>query len=349
MTTGDRATRESPDMHGASDPVDARFDGDAGRPAFTPASLASLLPALRLLVGLLIATILITALYVGRSLLIPLALAALFGFLLDPLVSRLHRWGLPRVIAVFFVVAFALGAVGGVGVYVTTQLTALSADLPTYRSTIRDKLHALRVAASKPSAWDGALKTLQTVQKEIDTAPAGANAAAPAKVEVVAPESRPVQLVLDWLSRVSEPVATAGICLLFVILILLDRRNLRDRLLRLAGGDLHVATDAMDEASERIGRYLRMQFLINTCYAVPMGWACGGSACPQRRCGVSLRRSCALFRISGRSFRRCSRSRSPSRCRRTGAWCCGHSRSSSRSKFSAATSSSRGCTVPRPV
>lgn len=59
-------------------------------------------------------------------------------------------------IAVFFVVAFALGAVGGVGVYVTTQLTALSADLPTYRSTIRDKLHALRVAASKPSAWDGA-------------------------------------------------------------------------------------------------------------------------------------------------------------------------------------------------
>jgi predicted PurR-regulated permease PerM/GAF domain-containing protein len=175
------------------------------------------------------------------------------------------------VIAVFFVVAFALGAVGGVGVYVTTQLTALSADLPAYRSTIRDKLHALRVAASKPSAWDGALKTLQTVQKEIDTTPAGANAAAPAKVEVVAPESRPVQLVLDWLGRVSEPVATAGICLLFVILILLDRRNLRDRLLRLAGGDLHVATDAMDEASERIGRYLRMQFLINTCYAVPMG------------------------------------------------------------------------------
>lgn len=87
MTTGDRAIRESPDMHGAPDPGDARFGGDAGRTAFTPASLASLLPALRLLVGLLIAMILIAALYVGRSLLIPLALAALFGFLLDPLAS----------------------------------------------------------------------------------------------------------------------------------------------------------------------------------------------------------------------------------------------------------------------
>lgn len=270
----ERTPREPP--HGpAADAGDARFDGDAARGALAVASLASMLPALRLLTGLLIATILIAALYFGRPLLIPFALAALFGFLLDPLVRRLHRWHLPRTLAVFVVVALALGAVGGVGVFVTTQLTALSADLPAYRSTIRGKLHALRVAASKPGAWDGALKTLQTVQKEIDTAPApgAGNQAppAPARVELVGPQSRPVQLALDWLDRVSEPVATAGICLLFVILILLDRRDLRDRLLRLAGGDLHAATDAIDEASERIGRYLRMQFLINACYAVPMG------------------------------------------------------------------------------
>lgn len=235
---------------------------------------ATTVPGLRLLTGLLIAAILIAALYFGRSLLIPLALAILLGFLLDPAVRRLHRWGLPRSLAVFLVVTLALGAVAGIGVYVTSQLTALSADLPTYQTTIRDKLHALREAASKPGAWDGALKTLQTVQKEIDTTPAPGSraAAAPAKVEIVGPESRPTQVALDWLGRVSEPVATAGIALLFVILILLDRRDLRDRMLRLAGGDLHVATDAMDEASGRIGRYLRMQFLINACYAVPMGF-----------------------------------------------------------------------------
>lgn len=281
---GDRARRESAGGHGVVEAGDAQADVNVIRGGSAPPALAPLLPALRLLTGLLIATILIAALYFGRSLLIPLALAALFGFLLDPLVSRLHRWGAPRAIAVFVVVALALGGVSGIGVYVTTQLTSLSADLPSYRSTIRNKLHALRVAASKPSAWDGALKTLQTVQKEIDPTPAAGGAtSAPAKVEIVGPESRPAQIALDWLGRVSEPVATAGICLLFVILILLDRRDLRDRLLRLAGGDLHAATDAIDEASERIGRYLRMQFVINSCYAVPMSlglWAIGVPAAP---------------------------------------------------------------------
>ncbi|MBN8726200.1 MAG: AI-2E family transporter [Xanthomonadales bacterium] len=231
------------------------------------------MPALRLLIGLAIAAIVIAALYLGRALLIPIALAVFFGFLLDPAVRRLHRWRLPRAIAVFLVVFVALGALVGVGVFVTSQVTGLSEDLPAYQSTITRKLHALRQAASKPGAWDGMFRTLERVQKEIEPALPGGSAttAPPTKVEIVGPEARPVGFVLDWLDRVSEPVATAGIALLFVILILLDRSNLRDRVLRLAGGDLHAATDAMDEASARIGRYLRMQFIINACYAVPMG------------------------------------------------------------------------------
>lgn len=237
------------------------------------ARLTSLVPGLRLLTGLLIATIVIAALYFGRGLLIPLALAALFGFLLDPAVTRLKRWGLPRAFGVILVVAFALGVVGGIGIYITNQLTGLSADLPAYQSTILSKLHNLRKAALHPGGWDGALKTLESVQHEIDTPPTAAGQAttSPQQVQVVEAPPKPAQLALDWLGRVSEPVATAGIVLLFVILILMDRRDLRDRLLRVAGGDLHAATDAMDEASERIGRYLRMQFMVNIGYGIPMG------------------------------------------------------------------------------
>jgi len=279
------ATREDPRRRAGEATSQHAAAEEDFQGALTPASLVSLLPALRVLTGLLIATILIAALYLGRSLLIPLALAVLLGFLLDPPVRWLSRSGLPRGGAVFLVMVLALGALAGIGVYVTSQLTALSADLPTYQDTIRDKLHALREAAAKPSAWDGALQTLQTVQKEIDvSAPQrGKATSAIAKVEVVGPESRPVRVVLDWFGRIGEPVATAGIALLFVVLILLDRRDLRDRLLRLTGGDLHTATDAMDEASARIGRYLRMQFLINLCYAVPMGlglWWIGVPAAP---------------------------------------------------------------------
>lgn len=231
--------------------------------------LAGMVPALRLLVGLLIASIVIAGLYFGRELLIPLALALLFGFLLDPAVSRLKRWGLPRMAAAIAVVVLALGALTGLGMYLGSQVQQLSADLPTYQSTIRDKLRSLRRSANMPSAWDGALKTYNTVEKEIAS---GAGAAPRVqKVEIQTPESKPTTRMLQWLGRVAEPVTTAGIVLLFVILILLDRDDLRDRLLRLMGGNLHVATDALDEASQRIGKYLRMQFIVNVSYGLPLG------------------------------------------------------------------------------
>jgi predicted PurR-regulated permease PerM len=233
------------------------------------AQLAGMVPALRLLVGLLIATIVITGLYFGRELLIPLALALLLGFLLDPAVSRLRRWGLPRMASAIVVVALALSVLAGLGMYLGSQVQQLSADLPTYQTTIRDKLRGLRKSINMPSAWDGALKTFNVVEKEI----ASGTAAVPRvqKVEIQRPESKPTTRMLQWLARVAEPVTTAGIVLLFVILILLDRDDLRDRLLRLMGGNLHVATDALDEASQRIGKYLRMQFIVNVSYGLPLG------------------------------------------------------------------------------
>lgn len=230
--------------------------------------LADLVPALRLLIGLLIASILILALFYGRDMLIPLALAMLFGFLLDPAVSRLKRWGLPRMASAIVVVMFALAALGGLGMYLGSQIQQLSADLPTYQSTIRDKLRGLRQSANMPSAWDGVFKTYNTVEKEISSADSAK--ARVQKVEVQAPESKPTTQLLQWLVRIAEPLTTAGIVLLFVILILLDRDDLRDRLLRLVGGNFHVATDALDEASERIGNYLRMQFIVNVCYGIPL-------------------------------------------------------------------------------
>lgn len=230
--------------------------------------LGDMLPALRLLVGMLIATLVIAALYFGREMLIPLALASLLGFLLDPAVSRLKRWGLPRLASAIVVVAIALGALGGLGMYLVSQVQQLSADLPTYQTTIRDKLRSLRKNANMPSAWDGVFKTYNTVEKEIATPDSSQPRVQ--KVQIQSPEPKPTSQMLQWLGRIAEPATTAGIVLLFVILILLDRDDLRDRLLRLMGGNLHLATDALDEASERIGKYLRMQFIVNCSYGLPL-------------------------------------------------------------------------------
>ncbi len=249
-------------------------------PSASPtAQIASALPALRLLTGLLIATLVIAALYFGRDLLIPLALAILLGFLLDPAVARLKRWGLPRMLAVFVMVGLTLTMLTGSAVYLGAQVSALSKDLPTYQSTIREKLGRMRKYVKGPSAWDGALSTYSTVEKEIakatETPPDGKAGGRRniQRVEIIPAPKQPMVQLMDWLGIVSTPILTAGMVLLFVILILLGRNDLRERLLRLMGGNLHLATDALDEASQRIGRYLRMQLVVNATYGIPMSIA----------------------------------------------------------------------------
>lgn len=78
------------------------------------------------------------------------------------------------------------------------------------------------------------------------------------------------EAVMAWSERVLNPLATAGIVFLFVILILVNRKDLHDRFLKLLGGNLNIGTDALDEAANRIGKYLRMQLMVNVTYGIPM-------------------------------------------------------------------------------
>lgn len=275
--------------HGGSRPADpAASAGSPGLP-ITPASadphpdplaaqarLLELVPLLKAAAGLVIAAVVIAALYFGKNILIPIALAALLGFLLDPLVNRLRRWGLPRMLAVAIVTLATLVMLIGIGTYMFSQLRGLSADLPGYQDTIRQKLLDLREQVRAPSAWDGALSTFDVVKREIivaedDEGTAGSRRGEPMPVVIASSELGPAQTALAWMARIGSPAATAGIVALFVVLMLLNREALRDRLLRLTGGgDLHRATDALQEAGNRIGNYLRMQLVVNVTYGVPL-------------------------------------------------------------------------------
>lgn len=246
-------------------------------------ALATLVPELKLMIGLVTGSLIIAALYFGREILIPLALAFLLGFVLDPLVVRLKRWGLPRAPAVILVVVFALGMVGLAGLFLGNQVSALSAQLPTYQNNIKTKLRDLRESASRPGMFDGVVRTFDTFKSEVDTASLPASdaggaapvkgarpVAAPQRVQIAERPPSSFQQALGLLEAGSGPLANAGIVLVFVVLILLDRLDLRDRLLRLWGGSLHRSTDAMDEAGQRISRYLTMQLVVNLTYGVPM-------------------------------------------------------------------------------
>ena len=280
---GDNAMGNS----GPQEPTDSRPARDAGaargatasgyppqRTVHTATAMDATVPSLRFMIGLVIAALVVAGLYFGRTLLVPLALAFLLSFVLEPLVAQLKRMGLPRLPSVIAVVMAMLMVLGVGALFVGNEARELSAQLPSYQNTIRKKLRSLRQELRAPGMFDGAKRTFDIVQREVEAAaPAlsgATRASAVQKVQVQPPVLSPANQLMAALSAVSGPLTQAGLVLVFVIFILLDRVDLRDRLLRLWGGNLHRATDAMDEAGDRITRYLTMQLLVNVTYGIPM-------------------------------------------------------------------------------
>ncbi|MEO7244876.1 MAG: AI-2E family transporter [Rubrivivax sp.] len=236
---------------------------------------------------LIVSAIVIAGLYFGKALLVPLVLAALLGFVLDPLVARLRRWHLPRLLAVVLVTAFALAAVGASAVLVANQVSQFGKQLPTYQTTIEKKLRELRsrVTASRDGALPSASRVIETVEAEVDATRKALDANSPTKaapaqrVQVVATESAPLKSLQSLVMPFVEPLLTGGIAIVLLVFILLEKRDLSDRLLRfVGGGDLHQTTDALSEAARRVSRYLSMQVLVNAGYGVPLAlglWAIG--------------------------------------------------------------------------
>ena len=225
----------------------------------------------RLAAWLLVAALILSGLYLGQDVLIPLAIAFLISFALSPLVVWLGRRGLPRVPAVILVMATVVTVILGLGLLVGSQVRLLAVQLPTYQSTVRSKIDDLGDSMKGPGIFDGAMDMIDTVQEEVEKAIAQNEESLPqTRVQVVPAPQSPFRTAIAWLVPVLAPVATAGIVLVFVFLALLDRGDLRDRLIRMLGGNLHRSTDAIEEAGSRISKYLLMQLVVNVTYAIPM-------------------------------------------------------------------------------
>jgi predicted PurR-regulated permease PerM len=236
---------------------------------------------------LVCAALVVAGLYYGADILVPLTLAALLGFVLDPLVNRLTRWRWPRALAVTVVMLFTAGLLACTAVFVGSQIAQLSHDLPTYQSTIQKKLRTLRQTIVARRPFGDASRVITVVEGEVDAArralaPAKSTSA-PTRVQVEPTPVSPMQALLDLVGPLMKPVGTAGLVLVFLIFILLGRSDLRDRALRLVGGHLHQTTDAMNEAAQRVSRYLTMQLLINLLYGLPFAvglWLIGVPGAP---------------------------------------------------------------------
>jgi predicted PurR-regulated permease PerM len=242
----------------------------SGRVRGLPATSRDL-DIVKIAAALVTAAILLAGLHYGRDILIPLAIAFLITFALNPPVIWFVRRGLPRLLATSLVMVTVVCALAGLGVILGAQVRSIAVELPAYQSTILTKLSDLRQNLKAPGLFDGVLKTFERVQKEVEAKEdRPADGPLPQRVEIVPTPQTPFEQVFVWFVRSAEPLATVGIILIFVFLALLDIGDLRDRFLRLLGGSFHRSTDTIQEAGARISRYLLMQLLVNVSYAIPL-------------------------------------------------------------------------------
>jgi predicted PurR-regulated permease PerM len=228
--------------------------------------------------GLLIGATVIAALYFGREVLLPLALAILLSFVLTPPLLLLRKIKVPRIAAVALVVITAFGIIFALGWMMSREATQLAADLPKYQATLSEKVQSFRQSTSESGVLKKAGEVLSELQKQLNEpadglpAPSVGTAAKkpddkPMAVEITTPEPTGWALYQTIFSTLLPPLATAGIVLLLVIFILLQREDLRDRLIRLFGGaDLQRATSTMSDAATRLSHYFLSQVLINFAY-----------------------------------------------------------------------------------
>jgi predicted PurR-regulated permease PerM len=221
----------------------------------------------------------IAALHFARDVFVPLALAMLLSFALGPLVMALRRRHLGRVPSVIASVTFAFLVILGVGSAIATQLEHLAENLPQYQSNVTAKIRGLQGTMAGIGLIGRATSVLKELSNELteaapltDTRRPNTLAAAPrnvqrrpsVSVEIQQSDPTAFQVLQTVIGSLLQPMATAGLVIVFLLFFLLKREDLRDRFIRLVGArDLHRTTRALDDAAYRLSRYLLVQTAIN--------------------------------------------------------------------------------------
>jgi predicted PurR-regulated permease PerM len=226
--------------------------------------------------GMIIGALLIAALYVGRELLIPLALAGLLTFVLAPLVRRLELWGLPNGLSVPLVVVVLLGVVIA-GITVTgRQVAQLLEELPTHEANLRDKARFVHLEFGGPGIWQRAAATIRSIEQEVRDPQTEIS---PMKIEVAQASGRPWMTIFEYTRQSVPSLITAALTLLLTIFMLLQYRDLRDRAVRLMGtAEMGRSIKAFNEAGDDLAHFLLLQSGLNAGFGAFIGlslWAIG--------------------------------------------------------------------------
>ena len=227
--------------------------------------------------GILIGVIFV--LYAAREIFVPLTFAIILALILSPAVAMLQKIRVGRAPAVALVMMLTIAAAGGIAWVIFDQFVDVANELPQYQQHIDSKLKALRTPGK--GALSRATASVQQLGKELSGTVAAPAAnpharvgrrsenqpARPLAVQVVDEPATEFEYVRDVVKPFLAPLGLTGIVLIFSVFLLTKHNDLRNRLFRLVGLDqLNLMTQALDDATQRVSRYLLMQFLVNSAF-----------------------------------------------------------------------------------
>lgn len=220
----------------------------------------------------------ITILWVGRGVIVPIVFAALLAFLLSPAVGRLMRWGLNKFAAIAIVLAMMCTILTALGWMVGLQVLNLAEELPAYERNIQEKIVALKSPGS-PSSLTRTTEMVKKILKDVTqtespdaVSPTGNAEPTPVPVRMTEEEPTSFEVLGSMTRSVLGLLGTTGIVIVLFVAMLIGREDLRDRFIKVvSAGQLNLATQALDDASRRVSRYLLMQLLVNATYGIPVG------------------------------------------------------------------------------
>jgi predicted PurR-regulated permease PerM len=243
--------------------------------------------------------VILALLYLGRSVLIQLALAIMLSLLVAPLVRGLRRIRIGRTSSVLIAVVALILSCTSIALALGTQIVRIAESLPRYESNVQQKFKTLEEVTVGPilrltnetSRLTGNAQSAQTlpvptgdVERSLAPAPPDLAVRPPQELE----SHHPLQLLWKLLRTVWHPIQFAGIVLLVLIFVLLEHESLRDRFIRIAGTtDIRGATLALNDAGERLSRYFVSQFAVNLAFGLTVWMSLSALRLPQALlCGI---------------------------------------------------------------
>ena len=187
---------------------------------------------------------------------------------------KLTQWHFPKPIGILTAALLGFSVFIVIGGIVSVQLVHLAQDMPQYQTNIRQKLKNFK--ESTPKIFSRISQVTDALEKETFSGQASGN---DKEVEikptpVVIHQSVPLIFyqITNVFSFLLGPLGVGILVTIFVISILFNREDLRERFITLVSrGNLNLATQVIDDAAKRITKYLLMNLIVNAVFGIIVG------------------------------------------------------------------------------